>query len=206
MLALVAIVAADLLGLVAELPSPRPPLAADAAWKTLKTVDGVTLRRAASDRAAPWGMGEGEIAAPIERVIAHLIDFPSLSRYIPRVAELRVIERRDDEAVVYFRFALPWPISDRDWTLRYRWRRDGDRFLMSWSDAHERGPPVGKAVRVTPMRGYWELAATATRTTLARYVFLAELGGSLPRSVAEQTAWKQPLGSIRGVRLATTSR
>jgi hypothetical protein len=205
MLAL-AIVAADLFALVAELPAPQPPPVDGATWKTLKTVDGVTLKRAPSDRAAPWGLGEGEIAAPLERVIAHLTDFPSLQKHMPRVAELRVIERRDDEAIVYFRFDLPWPISDRDYTLRYRWRRDGDRFVISWSDAHERGPPPGKAVRVTPMRGYWEVAATATGNTFARYVFLAELGGSLPRSVAEETAWKQPLASIRGVRLATTYR
>ncbi len=203
MLAIAALVALDLIG---ELALPRPPAPAAAVWQKVKTVDGVTLARAPSDRAAPWGMGEGEIAAPLERVIAHLTDFASLKKWVPRVADLRVIARGADEAVVYFRFDLPWPISDRDWTLRYRWRRDGDRFVMTWCDANDRGPPPGRAVRVAPMRGYWELAATASGTTRARYVFLAELGGSLPHGVAEQTAWKQPLGSIRGVRLATTGR
>lgn len=199
------IVALVALGLVAELPSPRPPAPDDAAWMSVKTVDGVALKRAPAEH-APWGMGEGEIAAPLARVIAHLTDFPSLRTGMPRVAELRVLEQRDGEAVVYFRFDLPWPISDRDWTLRYRWRRDGDRFVMTWVDANDRGPPPGGAVRVSPMRGYWELEATAAGTTRARYVFLAELAGSLPRSVAEETSWKQPLGSFRGVRSATTSR
>lgn len=203
MLAWAACIAFDLL---AQLALPIPPPVGAAAWQTIKTVDGVTLERAPSDRGAPWGLGEGDIAAPIDRVIAHLTDFAALAKWMPRVAELRVIERHSDEAVVYFRFDLPWPISDRDWTLRYRWHRDGDRFVMIWSDASDRGPPPGRAVRVTPMRGYWELTATAPGTTRALYVFLAELGGSLPRSVAEQTAWKQPLGSIRGVRSATTSR
>jgi len=203
MLAWAACIAFDLL---AQLALPIPPPAAAAAWQTIKTVDGVTLKRAPSDRAAPWGLGEGDIAAPLDRVIAHLTDFAALGKWMPRVAELRVIERGSDEAVVYFRFDLPWPISDRDWTLRYRWHRDGDRFVMTWSDVSDRGPPPGRAVRVTPVRGYWELTATAAGTTRARYVFLAELGGSLPHSVAEQTAWKQPLGSIRGVRSATTSR
>jgi hypothetical protein len=203
MLAIAAIVALDLL---AQLAAPLPPAADDSRWQTIKTVDGVTLKRAPSDRAAPWGMGEAELAAPVERVIAHVTDFASLARWMPRVAELRVIERRDDEAIVYFKLDLPWPISDRDWTLRYRWQRDGDRFVMTWCDANDRGPPVGRAVRVTPMRGYWELAATAGGTTRARYVFLAELGGSLPRSIAAETAWKQPLGTLRGVRLATTGR
>ena len=194
------------LDLLAQLALPVPPRADAAVWQTLKTVDGVTLKRAPSDRAAPWGLGEGEIAAPLDRVIAHLTDFASLGKWMPRLAELRVIERGADEAVVYFRFDLPWPISDRDWTLRYRWQRDGDRFVMTWTDASDRGPPPGSAVRVTPMRGYWELTATPRGTTFARYVFLAVLGGSLPRSVAAETAWKQPLGSIRGVRSATTSR
>lgn len=207
MLALAAtMLALDLFALVAELPSPRPPPVDAAAWKTIKTVDGVTLARAPSDRAAPWGRGEGEIAAPLERVIAHLTDFASLAKHMPRLAEVRVIERGDGEAIVYFRFDLPWPISDRDWTLRYRWHREGAHFVMSWCDAHDRGPPATSAVRVTPMRGYWELTGTADGKTLARYVFLSELGGALPKSVAEETAWKQPLGSIRGVRSATTYR
>src|SRR6267142_1498904 len=180
MLALVAWVALEL---VAELPLPRPPAADDKSWTTVKTVDGVTLLRAPSGGKAPWGAGEGEIAAPLERVIAHLTDFASLGKWMPRVADLKVIARADDEAIVYFRFDLPWPISDRDWTLRYRWRRDGDRFVMTWQDAHDRGPPPGKPVRVTPMRGYWQLDATPAGTTRARYVFLSELGGSLPRSV-----------------------
>lgn len=188
------------------LPPPVPPPASASVWKTLKTVDGVTLARADSGRKAPWGRGEGEIAAPLDRVVAHLTDFASLPRYVPRLAELRVLSRGAGEAIVYFRFDLPWPISDRDWTVRYRWQRQGDRFVMVWSDANDRGPPPTHAVRVAPMRGRWELEATRRGTTHARYVFLAELGGSLPRSVTEQTAWKQPLQTFRGVRLATTSR
>jgi hypothetical protein len=195
-----------ILELLAQLALPIPPPVDATSWQTVKTVDGVTLKRAPSDRPAPWGMGEGEIAAPLDRVVAHLTDFASLGKWMPRVADLRVIERAAGEAIVYFRFDLPWPISDRDWTLRYRWRRDGDHFVMTWCDAYDRGPPPTRAVRPAAVRGYWELRATTSGATFARYVFLSELGGSLPRSVAEETAWKQPLGTLRGVRLATTSR
>jgi hypothetical protein len=188
------------------LPPPVPPPPGDPSWQTLKTVDGVRLARAPSGRAAPWGMGEGEIAAPLERVIAHLTDFPSLPKHMPRLAEVRVLERGDSEAIVYFRFDLPWPLSDRDWTLRYRWWRDGERFVMTWCDVPERGPPPTRAVRVTPMRGRWELWPSGHDRTRARYQFLAELGGRLPRSVVEQTAWKQPLQTFRGVRAATVAR
>jgi hypothetical protein len=193
------------LGLAAELPWPVPPPLDDPSWQPVSTVDGVTLKRARVAGRAPWGIGEGEIAAPLERVIAHLTDFAGLKRHMPRLAEVRVVEQHEGEAVVYFRFDMPWPISDRDWTLRYRWQREGERFVMIWSDVSELGPPPGRAVRVSPMRGRWELWTTARGTTGARYLFLAELGGHVPRSIIEQTAWKQPLQTFRGVRAATVS-
>jgi hypothetical protein len=190
-----------LANLLAALAAPQPPAPGDPAWHSVKVVDGVALSRAASPL-APWGMGEGDIAAPLAKVVAHLIDFPSLPRFMPRVKELRVLQRGDAEALVYFRFDLPWPIADRDWTVRYRWSQDGERFFMTWEDANDRGPPPSRAVRLSPMRGYWELEQRGN-TTHARYVFLALLGGWLPASVVTETAWKQPLETFRGVRKAT---
>jgi hypothetical protein len=189
-----------LLDFALVLPAPIPPGPGDAAWKDVKTVDGVRLMRAPSETGAPWGSGEADITAPLERVIAHLTDFIAQSRKMPRLAEVRVLDRSDDSALVYFRFDLPWPVSDRDWTVRYTWQRQGDHFLMSWVDANDRGPPPSGALRVSPIRGYWDLIATGAGTTRGRYVFLAELGGSLPRRVREETVWKQPLGTLRGVR------
>jgi hypothetical protein len=203
--ALVRAVALVLTSLLAQLSAPLPPPPDDRAWVTLKTIAGVRLASAPSPLGVPWGLGEGEIAAPLDRVVAHLTDFPSLSRWMPRVAELRVLARAATSAIVYFRFALPWPFSDRDWTVQYQWQEERERFVMIFCDANDRGPPPTRAVRVSPLRGYWELTATAARTTHARYVFLAQLGGALPRSVAAATAWRQPLETFRGVRAATAT-
>jgi hypothetical protein len=193
-----------LAALLAQLAAPLPPTDASA-WHVVKTADGIALSTAAPPwtGAAPWGAGEGDVAAPLPRVAAHLVDFPSLTRLVPRLAELRVLWRGDHEALVYFRFDLPWPISDRDWTLRYRWREEPGRFVMTFADANAEGPPPSGAVRVSPLRGYWELSAAAPGVTHARYVFLATLGGMLPRSIVAETAWKQPLETMRGVRAAT---
>jgi hypothetical protein len=194
-----------LLGLAAELPQPLPPPAADRAWQPVKVVDGIAVSRV--PLAAPlqllwWGVAEGDIEAPIERVIAHLTDFELLRKIVPRLAELRILSRGSDEALLYFRFDLPWPISDRDWTSRYRWRREGDGFVMTWCDVPSGGPPPGKPVRVSPLRGTWELTPRGPGRTHARYVSLENLGGKLPRAIVEQTSWKQPLETFRGVRKA----
>jgi hypothetical protein len=191
-----------------RLPAPVPPDPGDRAWRVLRTVDGVKLAQADSDRpGTPWGLGEGEIAAPLAVVAAHLTDVGALSRFLPRVEAVQVLRRDADEAVVYFRFDLPWPISDRDWTVRYRFGLDAaGRFRMQWSDVNELGPPPHRTVRVSPVRGAWELSATAHGTTWARYVFLAELGGHPPRGVIEQTVWKQPLETIQGIRRALSAK
>jgi hypothetical protein len=152
-------------------------------------------------------MGEAEVAAPLEAVVAHLTDFAGLRRFVPRLETARVLRQTAAEAVVYFRFDLPWPISDRDWTVHYRYGRDeAGRFHMQWVDENELGPPPRGVVRVSPVRGAWELAPTARGTTLVRYLFLAQLGGHLTRGMIEQTAWKQPLQTIVGVRRAVMAR
>ncbi len=198
-----------LLGLAAELPQPLPPPAADGrAWLPVKSVDGIAVTRAPLPsplQLLTWGAAEGDIDAPIERVIAHLTDFDLLRRIVPRLAELRILSRGSDEALLYFRFDLPWPISDRDWTSRYRWRREGDGFVMTWSDVGDRGPPPGKPVRVSPLRGTWELSPRGPGRTHARYVSLENLGGKLPRAIVEETSWKQPLETFRAVRRALTT-
>jgi hypothetical protein len=201
-----ALFALELIGALASLPAPTPPPASDGAWRVVKVVDGVTLKQAPSSLpAAPWGMGEGEVAAPLARVVAHLTDFGGLTRFIPRLETARVIQKSGDQAVVYFRFDLPWPISDRDWTVRYRFGGDGaGGFRMQWVDANELGPPPRGTVRVSPVRGAWELTPTGRGTTLVRYVFLAQLGGHLTRGIIEQTVWKQPLQTIVGVRRAVS--
>jgi hypothetical protein len=193
-----------LMGLLELLPPPAPPAADAPVWRWIKEEHGVKLRTAPSEHPrAPWGEAVAEIARPIDAVIAHLTDFEGAKKFIPRVAEIRLLKRADGEALVYYRFDLPWPISDRDWTVRYRFSRAADgSFLMVWSDANAEGPPPGRAVRVQLVRGLWSLEATPQGTTRARYSFATDFGGHLPQSVVDQTAWRQPLGTIEGVRKA----
>lgn len=186
------------------LESPRPTVRAWA-WRRVKVVEGIELRQATAEDGRIWGLADAEIDAPIDRVIAHLVDFGSLSRHVPRLATSRVLRQSAGEAMVYFRLNLPWPLSDREWTARYVYARErSGEFRMLWTDANDLGPSAAGLVRVSPVRGAWLLKSTPTGTTRAQFVFLSELGGHLPRVVVEQTAWRQPLGTLEGVRRAVT--
>lgn len=193
-----------LFGVLDMLPLPEPPAAEAPRWRIVKTEQGITCRIALVDGArVPWGEAVAEIARPLEEVASHLLDFEGARKFIPRAAEIRTLERGPDQALVYYRIHLLWPISDRDWTIRYRFSMSEQKgFEMIWSELNDLGPRVQDTVRVTLVRGLWQLTATAHKTTHARYVVLSDLGGRLPMPVIEQTAWRQPLETIKGIRRA----
>ena len=192
------------------------------AWRDQPGKDGVIARTAPSGSGAPWGYAEGEINAPPAAVLAHLTDFAHLVGRVPRLREARVVEPATVDAeglmsaVVYFDYDLPWPLSDRDYTVRYRWApeafdgapagSEGWRIVVE--DAEYLGPPASKsAVRVRGIRGEWRVAPVKDAYhTLLRYTLLADFGGSLPQSVRDQTAWRQPMETIIGVRKSVESR
>lgn len=192
-----------LLWAVAAAAQAPPP---DGELRLLKTVEGIAVRTAPSGQRAPWGAAEGTIDAPPDAVLAHLTDFEHLVGVIPKLAEVKVLARRDGEAVVYFYFDLPWPIANRDYTARYRWSRDGAKIVITVDEANAEGPAPTKAVRVALLRGRWELAPRDGGGTAARYLSLVDYGGSLTRGMLEQSAWKQPLQTLQGVRKALAAR
>lgn len=188
----------------AGLPDPRPPESADA-WKVVKEVDQVVVERAASNQEkTPWSRGTARIEAPFSRVVGHILDFGNLVRFVPKIIEARVLDQSGDRATVYYRLDLPWPLSDRHWTVAYQWRIEEGHFTMAWSDANHKQPPgVKKAVLIEIVRGTWELWRDGDGATRGQIVQLIALGGGwMPKSVIEETVWKQPLETFRGMRKA----
>jgi hypothetical protein len=181
------------------LGDPRPPDAA--AWRQLKVVEGITVRLAPSTTRAPWGSAEGLIDAPVERVLGHLTQFERLVGRVPRLTKVTVLKREPTQALVYFYYDLPWPVANRDYTATYRWGTAGDGSAsVVIETANAAGPPPGDAVRVGFVRGQWQLRPTADGKTAARYDFLGDYGGNMTKGMIEQTAWKQPLETIKTIR------
>ncbi|MSP63372.1 MAG: hypothetical protein EXR72_24125 [Myxococcales bacterium] len=181
------------------LPSPPPLPPAAAAWSLVKTVEGISVRTAPSEERAPWGSAEGRMEVAPEAVLDHLLGFEALTKAIPYLAEVRVLRRSEGEALVYFYFDLPWPLSNRDYTVRYRWAHEGAQTVVTTEDANDLGPPATSAVRVRRVRTRWELAPKEGGTQ-ARFVCLVDYGGMLTQGMIEQTAWKQPMQTFLAVR------
>ena len=171
-----------------------------ARWRVTQVVDGVT-GSVTRDSEEPWGAAEGSVPAPVEAILRHLVDFDHLPGRIPWLADTRVLQRGTDEALVYFRYDLPWPFSDRDYTARYRWTElptgEGQVEIV---DANASGPPPDGGVRVTDVRACFTLDPVARDLTRVRYRVHMELGGLLPRRMKEDALGKLALRSLLGLR------
>jgi len=169
-------------------------------WRVTQVVDGVkgSLTRAS---AQPWGAAEGTVSAPVETILQHLVDFDQMPGRIPWLAETRVLEQNAGEALVYFRYDLPWPFADRDYTARYRWTAlptgEGQVEVV---DANASGPPPGGAVRVSEVHACFTLDPVARDLTRVTYRVHMALGGLLPRQVQEDAVAKLALRSLLGLR------
>jgi hypothetical protein len=135
---------------------------------------------------------EGVVPTSPEQVQRALVDYRRHAGRIARVAESRILKRKNETLLVYQRLDLPL-LSDRDFTLSVRWGRDEDR--THWVDFHTvpRGPRCRRGVvRITHHTGSWELKPIrGGGATLARYQLSIDLAGYLPRWLARSNAGKE---------------
>jgi len=146
----------------------------------------------------------GSIDAPTPAVCAVIDDFQNYPKFMPSVAECRLIKRDGDSIVGYQRLS-PKVCADRDYTLRV-WKEswhapDGLAFMSHWSPANELGPPEKKGVvRVKLCEGKWLLEPEGITGTRATYSIYTDTGGFIPSFLANHvslTGIKRLFAAIR---------
>ena len=146
----------------------------------------------------------GPVDAPTHTVSAVIDDFQNYPRFMPSVAECRLI-RRDGDSIVGYQRLSPKVCADRDYTLRVwkeSWRApDGLVFMSHWSPANELGPPEKKGVvRVKICEGKWLLEPEGITKTRATYSIFTDTGGFIPSLIANHvsvTGIKRLFAAIR---------
>jgi hypothetical protein len=134
--------------------------------------------------------GVGTFDAPTSAVCAVIDDFQNYPKFMPFMAECRLI-RQDGDSIVGYQRLSPKVCSDRDYTLRV-WKKswpapDGLIFMTYWSPANELGPPEKKGVvRVKICEGQWLLEPDGATKTRATYVIYSDTGGFIPSFIANR--------------------
>ena len=107
------------------------------------------------------------------------------------------------ERIEYNRVAAPWPVADRDTTLR-SWVEanagKGEVWARFQSVSVPEAPPVSGVVRMPRLAGYYHLEAIDVDHTKVTYQVDADPGGLLPDWLVKLTSRKLPIETIVGLR------
>jgi hypothetical protein len=170
---------------------PGASVRADEGWRELARGEGVVIET----RPTPGGVtvvrGTTELPLSLDAVRGVLLDLERFPEWIRSLAVWTVLTRGPVEAIVYGRHDLPWPLSDRDYTVRYTWRSEAERFALEARSTAEAGPaPAPGVVRLTAVHSTWEVERLGPERCRVTYTYNGDLGGAVPRFV-EEAGWRR---------------
>jgi hypothetical protein len=183
--------------------------AAEDGWRQGVEQDGIRVdQKNVTGRGLPMFRARGRIDAPLDDVLAVILDVERQTEWMPRFEEIRVL-RSDGplHAVFYLRMGMPWPVSDRDAVLATETRHlDGGRTLTRFWLADDEGvEPVSGIVRMAALQGHYALRPIDDGTTEVEYQVDADPGGLIPDWLAARTATDDPLQALRNLRSRATA-
>src|SRR5688572_28811796 len=179
---------------------------AAAPWSLARVVDGIHVWSAETPRDF-WGYARGRVQATPEAIFHRVGDFEGLPNVFPWLATVQVLERGDATALVYFRYDLPWPLSDRSYTARHRWwTEENGTIVLDVEGENGVGPPAADTVTIERVLTRIVMAPAGDAATDVEYLFRADMAGRLPRTVRAQTAWKIPLNVMLSMRRSLEPR
>src|SRR5262245_22760540 len=196
---LLALLAAVLLAL-----SPTTPAGA-ADWVKETEEKGVVVSTlAVAGRGLPIFRGVGTVDASVFEILAVLDDIGRFTEWMADCKAARVVKQKSElERIEYNRIGAPWPVSDRDTTIR-SWveadlakREVWARFQsIDTPDA----PPVSGVVRMPRLAGFYHLQVIDAGHTKVTYQVDADPGGLLPEWLIKLTTRKLPIETLVGLR------
>ena len=155
-------------------------------WRPGRWVDGIQLyRRPVAGAAFAAVRACSRFVAPPERLYRLLSDYGQFERFVPDVAESRVLWRQGQRQQVYQRLDLPAPLKDRHYVIDSV--GEGGAYgpgplSIHWSlDAAATARLPDLVVVPQAFSGNWHLPASADeQATLACYSLHVDPGGFLP--------------------------
>ena len=138
----------------------------------------------------------GALQAPFEAVRETLLDLEAFGGWFPGLTEWGVLSRQPGIARVHGRQQLPWPVSDRDYVVRYRWWEEPEgAFVLEAVALSDTGPdPAPGVVRAEEFRTEWRVER-AEQATHVRYLYEGREQPVLARWAAK-LGWRGPTGRV----------
>jgi hypothetical protein len=198
---LLALVAVALLALSLPAGGAGP----DDGWVQDANEKGVVVTtRTEPGRSLPVFRGVGTIDAGVFEILAVMDDITRDTEWMASCSEARIVKRISElSRIEYNRIAAPWPVSDRDTTVR-SWVEatpsKGDVWARFQSITAPEAPPVAGVVRMPRLQGFYHLEWIDAGHTKVTYQVDADPGGLLPEWLVKLTSRKLPIETLVGLR------
>ena len=171
--------------------------AAGQTWKKVFEDDGILVESSlASGKTLPTFRATGILQHNLYELLAVLDDVPRHLEWMVRMSTSETIEKLSDfDRVIYNRFDVPWPASDRDSVMQVLAELDRSnhyvklRFLRL---KHPLRPEVEGVIRIPDLRSEAVLKAVGPNQTEVSYLLDIDPGGSLPGWLVEWVVEKIP--------------
>ena len=174
-------------------------------WVTITKEQGVTVtNRREKGRVFPTFRGTGRVKANILDVFAVISDADRQKEWMHNCADSKMLKVVDDNTrITYNRTDAPWPVKDRDCTLRAKVDviTPGKEIKVRFR-AIKTGlmGEVADVVRMPVLEGHWYLVGMGPDKTLVEYQVNADPAGDLPGWLVEQTSKDLPLHTLVNLR------
>ena len=166
-------------------------------WTKLTEEDGVLVETSKRASGQTYIRGSKVLPFSFERVRKTLAKVASYTDWLPSTDVWQVLVQNEQEAFIYVRHNLSWPLKDRDYRVRYTWKMLPDgRFKVVAKSSTKHGPgPIRDVIRLTTVHSVWTLSPKGKSQTAIEYRYEGTLGGDLPDFLV-RSAWKSEPVSI----------
>ena len=177
----------------------------DEGWVQDANEKGVLVTtRTEPGRSLPVFRGVTTMDANIFEILAVLDDIARFTEWMSDCKEARVVKQVNElERIEYNRTAAPWPVSDRDTTIR-TWIEatpsKGEVWGRFQSITTPAAPPIDGVVRTPRLAGFYHLEAIDIGHTKVTYQVDADPGGLLPEWLVKLTTRKLPIETLANLR------
>ena len=171
-------------------------------WTFLYKADGIEVF---TDGASPPTFkAEGILDVDVVDILAVFCDVPRRTEWVRNLGESRVIQDNHfDRALIYSRYNLPWPASDRDSLIETNYTNDyrnGEVTIQFHAVATEGEPPIKGVIRIPKVTGVLHLKILAKGTTAVRYEVNLDAGGWLPIWICNFFIRDAPIQMLRAMK------
>ena len=142
---------------------------------------------------------ETVVDATLSTLMAVHADVEYVNEWLKDCSEAQLLTEFDPNGyAVYFKTDSPWPVKDRDYTVKYTIEQDPADYTLTINFTAEVGlvPESDDCVRITVLDGFWKMKPVATGGVNVIYQVSTDPGGGVPAWLANSFVIDQPFHSL----------